>query len=183
MPEHRAKAVGSCRLHPRDKCIVSRAFARPRSVLELFNPAQDRGWIGKRCALGQPLAHTRGADTARDDTHRHVFLFRDGIRERWNKTAPAATCPRLWIICNTPCFPVECRDISRSRCLFFFAVIGRVRLACDDKHLADSHMRHCAQCELFAPVYDLNLQFPPTTRRRVKRSDDLPALHRVHLHP
>ena len=44
-------------------------------------------------------------------------------------------------------------------------------------------MRHGAECKLFAPVYHLNLQFPPTTRGRIKRGDDLPALHRVHLHP
>ena len=163
MPEHRAEALRPHRLHPRNECVIRRAFAGPMAVRELLHTTHQRRRIRKRRAFRQPLAHTRRTDPTRKDTHGHVLLCRDCIRIRRHETTTTTARARLRIIRDTPRFSVKRCHAPGLRRLLLLAMIRRVRLPRDHKHLANAHMRHAAERELFSAMHDLHFHFQPAT--------------------
>ena len=138
MPQHRAKAVGSQRLHPHHEHVERGSLAGPCAARQLLDATGQRRRMRKRRAFGQPLAHACRSDAAGRDADGHVLPGDDRVAERREEAAARAARARLRVVGEPPVRAVERGHALRAGRLLLFAVIRRVRLPRHDEHLADT---------------------------------------------
>ena len=86
------------------------------------------------------------------------------VSERWHEASHRAAGAGLRIIGEPPHLAVEGGDASALGHLPFLAVIGRVGLAGDDKHLADTDVRDAPPAAFPSGMHHPDIEPPPAAR-------------------
>ena len=163
MPEHGAEAVFAERLRAAREEIEEAAVA-----FELLRANGDRaGGQGRRLsellAARQPLANARRAEGRGDDADRHAETLMHRVAERGDETAAHAGTAGLRVVRALPSGAGVSGDLAGFAASLLLAMIGRVRLAGDEKNFADADLLNHDLGQRLPFARRANRHFVPTT--------------------